>query len=151
VTTFTVEPTGLREVAEKMSADLTPQIKAATMEIAAAFQGVIAPYAPSSGANTAGRSPYWYQRGFGVKYPGGGGRQTSQTLGRKWSLESAGPTSVNIINTASYAPYVHLAEYQAWFHAERGWKTDEDAQREIIEGGIAQQIMSDRINEVLKS
>lgn len=93
------------------------------------IKGKIAIYPPSSEANTPNQRR-WYERGYGPKWmrkDGSiGGKKTSQTLGRRWTMESqnAGLTQV-VGNNATYAPYVQSAEKQASFHAARGWKTDE--------------------------
>jgi hypothetical protein len=55
-----------------------------------------------------------------------GGRKTSESLGRKWTVATRDSGwSVLIGNNASYSPYVHDAEEQASFHAARGWVTDQ--------------------------
>ena len=134
---------------KSLSTDLSPAIQDSTLEIAAEFQDVIAPYPPASYANQPKQFFPWYERGFGTRYPGGGGRQTSQTLGRKWDISKHGRLGAVLSNTATYAPYVHLAEYQAWFHGPRGWKTEEDAIKQVIDSGDAKKIIQERIHDLL--
>ena len=95
-------------------------------------KGKIAKYPPSTIANTPGNpTGRWYERGYGPRWlrkRSGtvGGRKTSETLGRRWTIgeRNAGFTQV-IGNNASYNIYVHSAEKQAKFHGDRGWLTDE--------------------------
>lgn len=83
-------------------------------------------YPPPSLANDPGNPlGRWYERGYGIRYASGGGRQTSEQLGKKWFV-SPQQRAVVIGNTASYAPYVHSKDEQAAFHGERGWKVLED-------------------------
>ena len=63
----------------------------------------------------------WYQRGYGVRYIGGGGRKTSERLGTQWYTKREG-YKTRIGNRASYAMYVHGDDDQAKVMAEIGWK-----------------------------
>ena len=96
------------------------------------LKGVISEYPGSSSANSP--KPYpgrWYERGYGTRYVrksgGVGGRRTSQTLGKRWSVkkENAGMTVI-VGNNASYAKWVQGANTQARFHKARNWKTTQD-------------------------
>jgi hypothetical protein len=92
-------------------------------------------YPPETAANASQNpSGRWYERGYGPRWrrkdDSWGGRQTSETLSKKWAIsERAGGLQQVIGNNASYAPYVHDADEQAKFHGDRGWKTD----KEVIE------------------
>jgi len=78
-------------------------------------------YPPASGANDPGNPlGRWYERGYGVRYAGGGGNPTSQMMNRKWYVRPE-QWAVLVGNTATYSPYVH-GEQQVDFHGERGWK-----------------------------
>jgi len=71
----------------------------------------------------------WYQRGYGPKWArkdgSVGGRKTSETLGRRWTIASEASGLRQVIgNNASYGIDVQ-GEKQAHFHAARGWKTTE--------------------------
>ena len=94
------------------------------------IKGKIAKYPPATAANFPGPYPKrWYQRGWGSKYArlsgGVGGRMTSETLGRRWTIRprDAG-MSVVVGNNVSYGIFVQ-GEKQAAFHERRGWKTTE--------------------------
>lgn len=152
---FTVTSEQLKTLAQKLAVDLKPAMKAASFGIAAAIQDEIAAYPPASDANSEGRYPSWYRRGSGTVRITRAGAETalgnSETLGRKWALRDVGETKTALVNTASYAPFVHSSEYQAWFHAERGWKTDEDAKAAVIDSGIAEAIIDQQIDKILKA
>lgn len=81
----------------------------------------------------------WYVRGFGtrrVRKDGSiGGRQTSQTLGRRWTTRVA-DTWAKIGNNASYAMYVQDEDMQAAFHKERGWVTVQDEGEKAMEEAL---------------
>ena len=114
----------------------------------------VAKYPAASEANT----PYqrrWYQRGWGTKWMrkdgSVNGRQTSETLGRRWHykrVESAGEMQMVIGNNASYAPFVQGAEKQAAFHKSRGWVTAEAALEQARP--MIMRMVQDRVNEQLK-
>ena len=102
---------------------LKPVIKAAAQDLA----GRVAQYPPATEANQP--KPYpgrWYERGYGTRWArksgGIGGRQTSQTLGRRWTTR-VGDTWAKVGNNASYGPFVQDKDQQASFHAQRGWAT----------------------------
>lgn len=94
------------------------------------IKGIISKYPPATIANSPGNpTRRWYERGYGPKWKrrdgSVGGRKTSETLGRKWTIgERAGGLQQVIGNNASYAIYVHSDADQARFHGRRGWKTD---------------------------
>lgn len=61
----------------------------------------------------------------------------SQRLGPSWAVATQG-REVFVGTRATYAPYVQSSERQQPFHADTGWKTDEQAAREVSESrGIA--------------
>jgi hypothetical protein len=67
----------------------------------------------------------WYERGYGVRYIGGGGRPVSEDLINRWTIKARNRGRTVVIgNNASYAVFVHSEEKQAHFHGQRGWKTD---------------------------
>ena len=128
---------GQRETLNKLNSlaqlqALKPFVRAAGLHV----KSKVAEYPPSSEANAPGPYPAkWYERGYGPKWAlkGGGihGRKTSQTLGRRWSIEmrDAGLTAA-IVNHVAYGPYVQDRTTQRWFHKARGWKTIQDAVEE---------------------
>jgi len=109
--------------------ELRGEVRAAAVHV----MGKIKRYPPASEANmprtrvTDGSVRYlpWYERGYGVRYPSGGGRPVSEQLGQRWTVRSIGKGLGAVIsNNASYAVFVHSEENQARFHGRRGWKTD---------------------------
>jgi hypothetical protein len=120
-------------------------IKAGALHV----KGKIAQYPPASDANVAGPYPKrWYQRGYGPRWArksgGVGGRKTSETLGRKWTIsQSYSEVSWAVGNNVSYGPFVQGAKEQAAFHKTRGWKdTDQVAEeeRERVVGFVKEHI-----------
>lgn len=100
------------------------------------IKGKVATYPAATIANQPGAYPKrWYERGYGSKYArksgGVGGRKTSETLGRKWTIaqRNGGLTQV-IGNNVSYGPYVQDEKKQARFHGARGWKTTQEVSEE---------------------
>jgi len=155
MTEFRVSSDRLQDLARRLSRDLKPAMKAAALAITAAIQDEIAPYPPASEANSEGRYPYWYRRGSGMVRLTRAGRTTeernSETLGRKWSIAERGETAAALVNTASYAPFVHSGEVQSWFHSARGWKTDDDAKAAVVESGVASAIIDDQLERFLSA
>lgn len=94
------------------------------------LKNYIAKYPPFTDANVPNQRR-WYQRGWGTKWlrkdGSVNGVQSSETLGRRWTVSPRGPLEVVVGNNASYAPYVQSAEKQAHFHKSRGWRTDQMA------------------------
>jgi hypothetical protein len=151
--TDSIEVEGLEPLIRDLSADLSPALTAVTKAIAAEAQDRIAPYPPATEAkspsNPAGR---WYERGFGPKWRrkdgSVGGRKTSETLGRRWSIKSA-PQQATLTNLASYSNVVHGAEEQASFHATRGWRADEGVADEIVDDGTVARMVEAAIAKKL--
>ncbi len=50
----------------------------------------------------------------------------SETLGRRWTVASRGPTTIVIGNNASYARLVQSRDKQTKYHQVVGWQTAED-------------------------
>ena len=137
---ITLEVEGLKEILDKLKkAENTAKL------IEPLWRGVgndivsqegLQRYPPESEANQP-RPGGWYQRGYGPRWYGGkGGARTSEQLGKKWSIDP-GAEQVTISNAASYAAYVH-GEWQAGFHAARGWRqlktVAEEMMPKIVEG-----------------
>ena len=105
--------------------DLTA-LKAAMKAAALHIKGKVDQYPPASEANRPNARGRWYERGYGPRWPGGG-KCTSQTLGRKWTIgEKDGGLTQVIGNNVTYGPFVQDRDHQAWFHKKRGWKTIQD-------------------------
>lgn len=119
---------------------LDGEIKAAATHV----MGEVKRYPPATEANMprtevigdSVRVLPWYERGYGVRYIGGGGRPVSEDLLHRWTVRSFdGGRKAVISNNASYAVFVHSEEKQARFHGRRGWKTDKrvlDENRDFI-------------------
>lgn len=126
-----------------------PAIQAAGLHI----KGAIAEYPPASEANSPSNQR-WYERGYGSRWRRKdgtiGGRATSETLGRRWTVESeANGLRAVVGNNASYGPYVQSAERQARFHSARGWKTDAQVIEEESETVL--EFVQDAVRELLES
>lgn len=120
-----VEIKGLDKAIDKLEkvAGMGPT-KAALKAAGVHIKGKIAKYPPSSEANMPKQKGRWYERGYGTRWPGGG-RKTSETLGRKWTVQQKRGLETVVGNNVSYGPYVQANEWQAAFHSRRGWKTIE--------------------------
>jgi len=85
----------------------------------------IAKYPLETSANKP--NGHWYERGYGPRWKGGtGGKRTSETLGKKWSVvQRRGGRSLAWLvgNNVSYGKWVQDEDYQASFHKRRGWPT----------------------------
>lgn len=116
--------------------DLTPAIQIGLLGVSKQIEAIVAPYpsAPAQG------NP-WYERGFGTRYQRKDGkitgRKTSETLGRRWVVLSRSRMQVVLLNNASYSGYIHDSEYQTTRHAATGWKTEQDAERELSDADVA--------------
>ena len=111
--------------------ELGGALKAAGLHV----QGKINVYPAATEANSPGNpTGKWYERGFGSKWQRKdgsiGGRKTSETLGRKWTVDQPDSFSVVIGNNVSYGPWVQDPEKQTSFHAEHGWKTTAQVAKE---------------------
>lgn len=79
-----------------------------------------------------------------VPYPRGFA-STSEQLGQRWAIEERDGGLTQVVgNNATYAPLVHSAERQTYYHRVTGWKTveqignEEEARvREIVNAEIA--------------
>ena len=120
----------IARIAKKL--DVMPVFKSGIFAAGTYLKGVLREYPGSSIANSP--KPYpgrWYERGYGTRYvrkSGGiGGRKTSETLGKRWTVkkENNGMTVI-VGNNASYAKWVQGHNTQARFHKSRGWKTTGD-------------------------
>lgn len=105
-------------------------IRGDLMEAAIHIKSKIRRYPPPTEANMPRPGQSFYERGYGTRYASlagniSPGSKTSEDLKKRWGIERrrSGFTVV-IGNNASYAPFVHSEEKQAYFHGNRGWKTD---------------------------
>jgi len=92
------------------------------------IKGKVDTYPKSTSANSPSQQR-WYERGYGPRWKrrdgSVGGRKTSETLGRRWTIASEASGLRQVIgNNVSYGIYVQ-GEKQAHFHADRGWQTTE--------------------------
>lgn len=152
--TLGIRIVGLGAVQRKLNIDLKPALSAATKAIALEIQGEIAPYPPSTIANSPSNpTGRWYERGYGpkwrVKSGAVHGRATSQTLGRRWAVKQRGLGAV-LGNSATYSPFVHDKNKQARFHGARGWVTDATAIENVIRSGAARRIIGQAITRAIR-
>jgi hypothetical protein len=82
----------------------------------------VSKYPPETSANKP--NGHWYERGYGPRWRGGtGGKRTSETLGRKWTVARQRMLTWLVGNNVSYGKWVQDEDYQTWFHKRRGWPT----------------------------
>lgn len=117
------------------------------------IKGTVDEYPPATEANSPGQ-PRWYERGYGPRWrrkSGGiGGRKSSETLGRKWTVASRNAGLTQIVgNAVSYGPFVQDEDRQASFHKRRGWGTIQKAAKE--ESGPVLRFVKAEIDKVLES
>jgi len=134
MTAVTIQIEGIDAVIDKIdSLQRLEQAGQLMLAIGTHVKGKVDKYPASTEANspreyTTGGRNTWYQRGYGPKWArkdgSVGGRKTSETLGRRWTVQmrDAG-RSVVIGNNVSYGPYVQDEENQADFHKRNGWPT----------------------------
>jgi len=132
--TDTITIKGLDKLTKKIKniEGLKPVI-AALRAGATHIKGKIAKYPPATSANSPSQRR-WYERGYGPRWrriDGSlGGRKTSETLGRKWTIgERDGGLTWIVGNNVTYGPFVQ-GDKQAAFHRERGWKTTDQVAEE---------------------
>jgi phage gpG-like protein len=134
-----VEIEGLDELIRKL--DDVAQLRKVHAGIRAAgmyVKGKIAIYPPATIANSPNNpSGQWYQRGWGIRYKGGGGRQTSENLGKKWTSKYDKRKFEAVVgNNASYAVFVQGPKQggkgarQAKHMANIGWKSIDTVAKE---------------------
>ena len=113
----------------------------------------VSKYPPESEANyprtVAGTGTIlsWYERGYGTRWMGGtGGKRTSETLGKKWSVvQRRGGRSLAWLvgNNVSYGKWVQDEDYQASFHKRRGWSTTQSIARsesDLVTGFVKKEV-----------
>lgn len=127
---ISIDTRELAKIAESL--DIMPAFKSGMYAAGIYLKGVISEYPASSVANQS--KPYpgrWYQRGYGTRYikksGGMGGKKTSETLGKRWTVKksNAGMT-VTVGNNTSYGKWVQGHTKQTKFHNARGWLTTGD-------------------------
>ena len=114
------------------------QIYPALMAGGVHVEGKLKEYPPSTAANSpGGPGSQWYERGWGSRWQrmdgSMGGRQSSETLGKKWTMQGSGGDKVIIGNNVSYGPYVQGPSEQAKALREIGWKTTDTVASEEAE------------------
>lgn len=150
----------LSNLTRALNADLKTAAGNAAFVIATQLQDKIAPYPPATQANsprpwTSGGRNSWYERGYGTKWARKdgsiGGRKTSQTANRRWSIQRNGNSTV-LANGATYSPYLHRANgtpHQAGFHATRGWQTDAQGIGALQKDGVINAVVANEVRKVL--
>lgn len=134
-----------------LSADLERMASDISFAVAAEAQNKIAPYPPASEANNPANRR-WYVRGTGGFYRRVDGSivqtSSSETLGRHWSLHRR-QSSTEVRNNARYVRYVHDKNFQAKFHARRGWKTNDGVVEQMQRDGTIERIGKQRVRHYL--
>ncbi len=74
---------------------------------------------------------------------------TSQRLGPSWTVATEGGQTF-VGTRVTYAPYVQSAAHQQPFHADTGWKTDEQAAREVAESRDIQDAAKSLLDKLLE-
>lgn len=158
--TARIEIKGLEKLAKKIKTlEQMEAVKQVLKDSAREMAGHMKVYPPSSEANVprtvagTGTVLPWYERGWGTRYIGGGGRNTSEKLDKSWAgakpqIRKKG-LEVAIGTNVSYAPFVQAHDEQATFHKKRGWKTE----KQILEreqDGIVDQLKDD-IQKIIDS
>ena len=128
----TMEIEGMEELIKKLE-ELGKMSKVhAGMQGAGRYiKGLMTVYPDETAANQPG-SGSWYQRGWGVRYAGGGGKQTSEQLDKKWTSKyNKSKFEAVIGNNASYARFVQgPKDTQAKAMAKIGWKSIDTVAKE---------------------
>ena len=142
----TIQIKGLDKLQVKF-AGIEPAIKAGIKASTVHIKGKVAKYPAATMANDPSQRQ-WYERGWGSKWHvrGGGwhGRKSSETLGKKWTVEfTNNGMTARIGNDVSYGKWVQSPEYQARALKRIGWKTTEqvaEEETETVEKFIKSQI-----------
>ena len=93
------------------------------------IRGKVATYPPATEANhPGGAGSQWYQRGWGSKWISKaekpGGRQSSENLGKSWTIQTQNSGFRAIVGTdTSYAPWLQDQPRQTQWARARGWQT----------------------------
>ena len=143
---YSITITGLDEVRKALGTSFRPAIDTGLKTLAGEVQNEIAPYPRATVANSpSSPTGRWYERGYGPKWltKAGAvhGRQTSQTMNRRWAIRQRRALAWQVGNSATYSPYVHAERQQARFHAIRGWVTDAAAIKAVVGSGRAKRII----------
>jgi len=155
------------QVQAVLGRDLTAELQSLTTYIAEEVQHLLAPYPAATEANwpvyhfgphtkpaNYGR---WYRRGYGPQWSRKdgsiGGSATSEMMDRRWgiSVSMANRTSALLTNSASYAKYLHSADDQVGWAAERDWKTDKWAIERVQRSGLVERAAADMLRKVFGS
>ena len=151
----TIRIKGMKELLAKIdNIQQMESVKTAMKAAAIHVKGKASKYPPESEANKPGRVPSWYERGYGTRWNlaggGTGGKQTSETLGKKWTTSSRDSGLTQVIgNNVSYGPFVQDEGEQAAFHKKRGWNTIQDVAAD--EADTVLEFIQDAVDKALES
>ena len=137
----------LDELARRLSRSLTPQLSAASQAIGAEIVNVLAPYPAAPPRRPGARR--WYERGYGWRYAGGGGKATSEQMNRRWDVQPQ-TLGATVVNLASYSGRVQGAAQQEPLFKRIGWKTDGQAVTEIDRKGVIVREVEDAIRRTFR-
>lgn len=142
---------GVAALARELRVDFDRSMAPAYLAVGELVRAEIAPYPPAPPYTP----PSWYERGYGTRYQNRNGRKsgrkTSEMMGRRWDVRSRGDGSALVINTASYAQWVHSYDRQARVHTRRGWMTDRMAVQRVERGGAMRKVIEARLQKLLNS
>ena len=141
------------------------QIYPALMAGGVHVAGKLKEYPPSTAANVprtvagSGKVLSWYERGYGTRWlrkdGSMGGNKTSETLGKKWTMQGSGGDKVIIGNNVSYGPWVQGSVKvggvgpQASALREIGWKTTDTVASEEAE--VVLNMVKKEVDKILMS
>lgn len=142
---FTIRIEGLDRVRRMLGQDFGPTIRSAAFGIAAEIEHEVAPYPPTTIANSPSNpTGRWYERGYGPRWArkrgGVGGRKTSQVMGKQWYKQRTGQGAI-LGNRATYSGYLHSKAKQVRWAGPRGWVTDRQGIERVIQSGKAVKII----------
>ena len=123
---MTVKIEGLDAIFKKLDSLGKPEVFKTPMRLSAErVQDRIAKY-PAEGPGNRPGGYSWYVRGYGTRTRTGRGYNTSEALGKSWTIKySNGHRRAEIGNDTSYGKYVQDKDEQARWHKGR-WHTIQD-------------------------
>lgn len=153
---ITVVIDGADRVLARMT--LRPAFKAALRAIGEELRGKLAQYpghshSPVLWSSARQRRFYFAMRreaGAPPKYTRNSDMM-SQRLGPSWAVAAQGDNAVVVGTRATYAPFVQSAKQQIEQHRITGWKTDEQAIRELENSGVVERIVNAAIRSALNA
>lgn len=149
---ISIEVRGLEDVERKLSVPLPLVLLPAWLAVGEEVRNAIATYPgpvalPFRWASPAQRRAVMAKRRELGPYVRGSDAM-SQRLGPSWTVQPLGMGAV-VGTPATYGPYVQSAENQQPGHQATGWKTDEQAVREVEASGVIEEIVERTLRAAL--